>query len=62
MNRLTAIAVTRFMDSLLYGISATDPATFLGVALVLGGIAFLASYIPARRASRVDPMITLRAE
>ena len=59
---LAAIAVTRAMTALLYGISATDPATFLGVALVLGGIAFIASYIPARRAARVDPLIALRYE
>jgi ABC-type antimicrobial peptide transport system permease subunit len=47
---------------LLYGVSATDPVTLLAVALVIGLAVFVASYLPARRAARVDPMIALRAE
>ena len=50
------------MKSLLYGVSTSDPITFMCVALLLLGIALLACWVPARRASRVEPMIALRAE
>lgn len=57
-----ALVVTRLVKSLLYGVSATDWMTFVTVATLLGGTAILASYIPARRASQVDPMEALRYE
>jgi predicted permease len=57
-----ALTLTRLMTSLLYGVAPHDPATIAGVALLLLAVALLASWLPARRATRVDPMVALRTE
>jgi len=57
-----ALVLTRAMQSMLFGISATDPIALLAVALLLGLAALLASYLPARRATKVDPIVALRHE
>jgi ABC-type antimicrobial peptide transport system permease subunit len=57
-----ALFVTRVLDSLLFGVSARDPFTFAAVSAALVAVLLLAAYLPARRATRVDPMIALRTE
>jgi ABC-type antimicrobial peptide transport system permease subunit len=62
LGAATAFAATRVMRELLFGVSATDPLTFGMMALLLSGVTLLASYIPALRATKVDPIVALRCE
>ncbi len=57
-----SFTLTRVISSLIYGVRPTDPVTFIMVALILIAVAALASYLPARRAARMDPMLALRSE
>jgi predicted permease len=59
---IAALAITRFMQSLFFGVTSTDPVTFVGVAVLLITVALLACYAPARRAAHVDPMVAMRYE
>ena len=62
LGTAASLLLTRYMSSLLFGVSPTDVGTFVGVAALLAGTSLAASYVPARRAARVDPTVTLRQE
>jgi putative ABC transport system permease protein len=57
-----SLVITRLLSTLLFGIRTADPLTFVGFAVLLSAVALFASYIPARRATRIDPLVALRYE
>jgi len=62
VGTIAAAVAARLLQSQLYGVGAADPVTFIAVAVLLTIVALVATYIPARRAARIDPMIALRSE
>jgi ABC-type antimicrobial peptide transport system permease subunit len=62
LGLVVALALTRVMSAFLFGVGPTDPMTYVAVSATLAAVALLATYLPARRASRVDPLVALRAD
>jgi ABC-type antimicrobial peptide transport system permease subunit len=62
LGSIGAFSLTRFLSGVLFGISAVDPGTFVGMVVLLGTVTMLACYVPARRATKVNPTIALRSE
>ena len=62
LGLIGAFAASRLLSSMLFGVGAWDPATFVSIVLLIAAVAFLAAWLPARRASRVDPVVALRTE
>ena len=62
LGMVVSLVLNRFLENFVFGVKTTDPVTYLVTVVILGAVALTATYLPARRAGRVDPMVALRAE